>query len=182
MDYKSSHVQRLFSVSPETVRNWSEEFAEYLSVTATPGTGRHRIFTHEDMEVFALIAELKEKGLTYTDIHAALKNNQRGEIPPMLVNQVQELQLALQVDQAQELVVRLQSERDAALARQQALHDENIRLQTRLELFEEINGKRLEDSQNQIEGLQKALERARDEVKQLTSELGYLRGKTDSKA
>ena len=179
MEYKSSHVQRLFTVSPETVRNWSEEFGEYLSVTATPGTGRHRLFTHEDMEVFALVAEQKEKGLTYTDIHAALKNNQRGELPPMLMNQVQELQLALQIDQAQDMVMRLESERDTALAKMQSLHDENIRLQTRLEVIEEITGKRVEDSQKQVESLQKELERTRDEVKQLTSELGYLRGKTD---
>src|SRR3954454_4310661 len=108
MEYKSSHVQRLFTVSPETVRNWSEEFGEYLSVTATPGTGRHRLFTHEDIEVFALVAELKDKGLTYTDIHAALQNNQRGEVPQMLVTQMQELQLSLKVDQAQDLVERLE--------------------------------------------------------------------------
>src|SRR5215207_3277821 len=136
MDYKSSHVQKLFNVSPETVRNWSEEFGQYLSVTATPGGGRHRLFTQDDMEVFALVAELKEKGLTYTDIHAALQNNQRGEIPQMLVSQVQELQLALQYDQAQEMVARLEGERDAALAKWQSLHDDNIRLQTRLEMIE----------------------------------------------
>lgn len=182
MDYKSTHVQRLFNVSPETVRNWADEFKDHLSVTASPGSGRHRLFTHEDMEVFALVAELKDKGLTYNDIHASLQNGQRGDVPQMLVSQVQDLQLALQVDQAQELVARLEGERDVAIAKMQTLHDENIRLQTRLEMTEELTGKRVEDVQKLNETLQRELEKTRDEVKQLTSELGYLRGKSESKS
>ena len=182
MDFKSSHVQRLFDVSAETVRNWSDEFQKYLSVTATPGSGRHRLFTIDDMEVFALVAELKEKGMVYADIHAALDNGQRGEVPPTLIEQVQDLHLAMKVDQAQDAIARIQSDRDAALAQLQSLHDENIRLQTRLEVIEEVTSKRIEDSHKRVEGLERELEKARDEVKQLTSELGYLRGRTELKS
>ena len=39
----------------------------------------------------------------------------------------------------------------------QSLHDENIRLQTRLEVIEEITGKRVEDFQKQVEISRKSL-------------------------
>ena len=37
----------------ETIRNWADEFQDYLSPTATPGRGKHRMYTLTTL-VFAL--------------------------------------------------------------------------------------------------------------------------------
>ena len=78
MNYATRHVGQLFHVSGETVRNWANEFAAYLSVVGNPPKGRQRRFTDEDLAVFSLIAEMKNRGATFDEIHAALAAGQRG--------------------------------------------------------------------------------------------------------
>jgi DNA-binding transcriptional MerR regulator len=77
----SKQVADIFGFAESTVRNWSAEFAEYLSPTATPGDRKKRDFTPDDLAVFALIAEFKQNKATYEDIHLSLKAGQRG-MPP----------------------------------------------------------------------------------------------------
>ncbi len=82
--YKSKDAQLLFEVSSETVRNYVKEFATYLSPTANPGKGSHRLFTPDDLAVFALIVDMKRnQGRPFEEIHAALVNGQRGELPDL---------------------------------------------------------------------------------------------------
>lgn len=81
--YNATQVATLFNVARETVRQWSIEFAQDLSPTANPGNGRQRIYTDSDIEIFALIDELKEHGKLYAEIHLALANGQRGTPPQM---------------------------------------------------------------------------------------------------
>lgn len=71
----------LFKIARETVRKYSIEFAAYLSPQANPGDNRTRVYHESDMEVFALIVEMKGQGKLYSDIHAALMNGQRGSLP-----------------------------------------------------------------------------------------------------
>lgn len=166
MEYKSHHVQKMFDVSAETVRNWADEFSNYLSVTANPGTGRHRIFTHEDMRVFALVSQLKTSGLTYADIHASLENGQRGELPDVF--QVgDEVQIALRLDQAREIILRMEGERNDAIAELQEMREEKIKVQTQLA-----------DTRQRIQELNDQLEKSRQRIEELNREVGesYVKG------
>lgn len=81
MKYTTQHIQALFNVSHQTVKNWVAEFATYLSPSATPESGRARQFTEEDLRVLALVSEMKTRSATYEDIHAALQTGQRGTLP-----------------------------------------------------------------------------------------------------
>lgn len=71
----------LFKISREAVRKYCLEFDTYLSPVARPQKGRQRMFTLDDLEVIALIIELKGQGKIFTDIHGALANGQRGSVP-----------------------------------------------------------------------------------------------------
>jgi DNA-binding transcriptional MerR regulator len=79
--YSATQVAKLFSTVRETIRNWAIEFENELSPTANPGPGRQRAFSDSDLEIIALIASMKREGKLYSDIHAALANNQRGSVP-----------------------------------------------------------------------------------------------------
>lgn len=101
--YSTRHVIELFSVSHETVKNWTREFADFLSVGATPPAGQRRAFTEDDLRVFAVISEQKKRGLTYADIHASLKAGQRGDVPqPTALDRLPPV--------VQDMIVRLRDE------------------------------------------------------------------------
>ena len=70
-----------FGVSRETVRQWTNQFADYLSPTATPEKGRQRNYTEDDLHVFALVSGMKTTGSTTEEISAALASGQRGTPP-----------------------------------------------------------------------------------------------------
>lgn len=101
--YTTKDIASLFSVSQETIKNWCREFAAYLSATATPPAGSKRVFTDSDSEVFALIADYKNRGLTYTDAHVALQAGQRGEVPTP--HSIERLPVVVQ-----DMIVHLRSE------------------------------------------------------------------------
>jgi len=79
--YQTKYLCEVFDISRQTVRIWAAEFAEYLSPGATPEKGQQRNFSDEDMTVFALVHDVKQRGGTYENAHVQLKNGQRGEIP-----------------------------------------------------------------------------------------------------
>jgi DNA-binding transcriptional MerR regulator len=79
--YQTKDVCEAFDISRQTVRIWTAEFAEYLSPSATPEKGQQRNFTDQDMEVFALVHNVKQRGGTYENAHLELKSGQRGELP-----------------------------------------------------------------------------------------------------
>ncbi len=129
--YTTKHVTDTFSVSHETVKNWSQEFAAYLSPTATPPAGTKRVFTDNDLRVFALVSDYKKRGLTYADAHVALQTGQRGDIPtPASLNSlpavVQDMVLQLRGD-IQALRSQLETERgntNKALGQVELLKDQ----------------------------------------------------------
>jgi outer membrane murein-binding lipoprotein Lpp len=121
------------------------------------------------MRVFALVANLKNQGLTYDDIHAALANGQRGDPPTLPAEDMQALvvtdqkqQSAIQIQQLEVQIAQLKLERDEALAQIQPTRDENIRLQTRLEITQE----RVKELSEQLEKAQKRIEELNREVGQ----------------
>ena len=127
----TSHITALFGISPQTVRNWSEEFARYLSALAAPGRGRNRQFSEDDMRVFSLVAALKKSGATNEDIHLALASGQRGDLLDMHPDEVHALVVS---DHAQAVLTLkqrievLQVERNEALSHLQKARDENNQL------------------------------------------------------
>src|SRR5690348_3968566 len=89
MAYSSRQIAALYSVSIETIRVWTLEFAEYLSPTAQPGRNKNRVYTVTDLEVLSLVAELKNQGKVFSDIHLALKAGQRGAAPILEPQEIQ---------------------------------------------------------------------------------------------
>lgn len=174
MYYTSRHVRLLHDISSETIRNWCDEFGDYLSSTANPGKGKHRNFTDDDMRVFDLIAKMKGQGLTYEQIHAALLNGQRGDEPQLPAEEMQELivkeeksQLSLEVEVIQRALRLVTEERDKLQSQVTRLQDEiqpvkddNIRLQTRLE----ENQKRMDDLEEEVKSMRKRIEELNREI------------------
>lgn len=166
--YTTQHVAALYDVAIETVRTWSQEFEHFLSPTANPGRRRQRMFTREDMQVFDLIASMKQDGATYEDIHAALKSGQRGQAPGTPPD---ELQVAIAADDRRVIL----AENDQLKRRIETLHQEierlkqidreSVRLQTQLE----GEKSRAERAESQLRDLQ--VEQAK-----LHQQIGELRG------
>jgi DNA-binding transcriptional MerR regulator len=177
--FSTKHAQSLFHVaSPQTIRNWTKEFARYLSPTATPGEGNARRFSVEDMHVLALIAQLSSEGKSFADIHASLGSGQRGSIPNVTPTEMDDLiageverQLSTQLHEARELAKHLQAELETLKSHVQPMHDENIRLKTALE---QTHG-RLDEVGYQLKAAQEELRRLEREVGKSYHD-GYMSG------
>lgn len=152
-NYTAKHVTRLFDVSRETSRQWAIEFADYLSAGAQGGEGRRRDFNDDDLEVFALIHEMRKRGLQYDDVKAALDNGQRGEIPDMPT------------------VLTAGDEKRQVLMLRQKI--ETLQIQ-RNDL--KVSNSRLE-GENAV--LREKLDRAEQEIRDLYRQVGKLEGKLD---
>ena len=83
--YSTRHIAGTFNVSKPTVRSWAIEFAEHLSDRAKPDKGTRRVFTEEDMKVFALVAQRKREGYSKKQILDDLAAGQRGDKPDQLL-------------------------------------------------------------------------------------------------
>lgn len=175
--FSVSHLARLFGVSQQTIRQWSNEFQTYLSMRANPGKSRVRSFTNDDLPVLALISQMKELGYTYQEIHAALNNGERGEAPSL--NGLEKVDLALTSERERKLEVRAQQaeqERDfwrerateaerLLLEREEALHQSQIevaRLQGEM--------KAAERDRSQLDQQQKLMEYQQNQFQQLLAE------------
>jgi DNA-binding transcriptional MerR regulator len=79
--YTTKDIAAIFKVSHQAVKTWAREFGLYLSPSAQPEAGKRRIFTDDDVRVFALVREYTQRGYNFTDAHLALKAGQRGDIP-----------------------------------------------------------------------------------------------------
>lgn len=170
MRYTTQHVCTLYDVSPQTVRNWTEEFSRYLSVLAVPGKGRNRLFTDDDMRVFSLIASSKDNGAVYEEIHASLASGQRGELPELPPDEANALVVS---DQQQKILMlsqqalAMQTERDMALAELRKTQEEMIRL-----------NERLQGRDDRIQQLDAQLQKLQQRVEELSREIGeaYVKG------
>jgi DNA-binding transcriptional MerR regulator len=177
MEYSSKHVELLYGVSHETVRRWTDEFAQYLSHSANPGKGRHRNFNDADMSVLSLVAENKKQGLTFEEIHAALKSGQRGNSPSLPAVDMQAMVLGEQEKQLQIEVDYLRRTLTEALAEAkqgQIYKEENVKIHAELDFANQ----RLDDLKERFQETAQELENAREEIKKLSRELGesYVRG------
>jgi DNA-binding transcriptional MerR regulator len=67
-----------------TVRNWSRQFAEFLS--PAPAKGEHRHFDDHDVRVLGYISKLSDTAMPYEDIRSALRRkvDEGSQFPPVL--------------------------------------------------------------------------------------------------
>lgn len=126
--YSSTDLATLLSITPQTVRSRSEEFAKHLTDFANPGQGRQRQYTEKDARVMALINDMNNAGARVGDIHKALDAGKIGDLPDKTPNTLaiapnkQQLALATRVEELNEAIKILTTENqqlriDAALGK-----------------------------------------------------------------
>ena len=67
-----SNIAQHLGVDRDTVKKWTTEFAEHLSLTANPPKGIERQFGETDLRVLALVADFWEDDPDLQNIHAML--------------------------------------------------------------------------------------------------------------
>lgn len=55
-------------ISPNTLRNWSEQYSQFLSPSAQPGVQPERRFTEKDLTILTYIKQLRSEGLQVAEI------------------------------------------------------------------------------------------------------------------
>ena len=112
--WTTGDIQKIYSVSPQTIRNWTAKFAEFLSIGANPpAKGTRRKFTEDDLKVFSLIVEMTAMGDTYEDVEKALKKGDRGDLPEVSEEELEPSSLLSPKELARTMV--LLKERDEAV-------------------------------------------------------------------
>lgn len=174
MKYQPKHLQQLFNKSPETIRQWSLDFAGFLSVDANPDTG-HRRYTDDDLRVFSYVNVRKGEGATPEQINAELAQGQRLEPP-------QEPSAIVAADERSETIllsIRLEQAQGVISDLQQQLQDTRTERDKALGALENADKLRHE----QIDDLRQQLTQANEEIRKLYRELARLevgQGETDN--
>lgn len=77
----SIDLARQFGVNQQTIRNWANRFADYLSADATPpGEKAARVFTDADEAVILTVYRLRQHSKTYDEIEALLADGYRESV------------------------------------------------------------------------------------------------------
>jgi DNA-binding transcriptional MerR regulator len=174
MKYKARHLRSVFDVSNETIRNWSKEFAKFLSPGANPSGKQHRAYTEEDLSVLTLVAEMRDDGHDFESIHMSLSNGSRGKLPERAPEEIEATSGTKAITLLQSKIVGLQQELVSAEERIGEL--EGIAKQKdQLEMELRFERSKTEDLSEQIQELQK-------EVRQLYEKVGreYAKGYVDA--
>jgi DNA-binding transcriptional MerR regulator len=139
-------------VGAQTVRDWCEEFKEFLSPTATPPKGQVRTFSESDLAVLALVARMRSDMTGYDLIKQALGQGERGELPQseeasastaLVIRQQYEQRLSIiqqeMADREGELRAT-KEERDYLRGHVQQVTERAVRAETELEIFRRSTG------------------------------------------
>jgi len=145
IEFTVSDVARRLGVSPGTIRNYSRQFAEFLSPGASPPRGQTRQFSMADAHIFVFAQRLLAKGATYDGVRIQLKLGiylkEPMEVPPLpepgpkKMESVPADSIQLIIQPYIEEANRLRRERDEALARIAELERELGRLEGQLEVI-----------------------------------------------
>ena len=160
MFFQSEQLTDMFSVSHETIRNWTREFTDYLSPTANPGKRRKRQFSYDDLTVLALVAQLRNRGLNFDDIHVALRNGQRGTPP---IQEPTDLDLP---ETESDLIEQLETLKRALSLSQRNLEATTQRLQE-METQAEVAKAKSTKLETQLESAHQERERLQQQVSEL---------------
>lgn len=169
--YTTTQISEILEKTPQTIRNWTDEFSEYLSPLATQ-EGRNKLYTLDDLAVLSFIKDMRESGFRPEEIGSALARGDRSEID------VEDLSVALrnteattnptklivELQMAQRKIDSLSTELETVrkeLEMSRKLREDYIRLETEMnyvrahyeERLQEINRQheqRLKDKESQI--------------------------------
>lgn len=182
LQFNTSQVAAVYQVSLETVRTWCLEFQKFLSPRANPGNRQKRLFSHDDMEVLALVALLKAEGLTYQDIHLALQNGERA-VPPITTLGEQtnlsvgsESGLIVKVQQLESRLVELDKERNHLVKQLDGFKRDALRHEIRAEMLAD----QLDKSEKRVRELLDERARLEREIGALTANLSHYQQDDDS--
>lgn len=161
--FTTNQIASMFQVHRQTITNWCQEFAAYLSPHANPGSG-HRRITEDDLTVLTLVATMKREGKTLESIAASLAAGSRATPP--------ESALA---------VISTSPGGQLALYRQRVseLEDENERLTAELERLKPFETASAVDKALR-ERAEKELAQVRSDYERLLIEKGRLQGQVDN--
>lgn len=170
MSFTTKHLATLYGKSETTIRNWAIEFADYLSPTATPQSGKNRFYTGEDITVFALVAEMKDQDQTFEQIHLSLKSGQRGDPPDLSQEDIhtlavseRERRITLEVEALQRTIIQLRQDMREYQEKADQVDEinlENARLKATMEYLKsdlDLNRAQLKEAQQRIEALAKEM-------------------------
>jgi DNA-binding transcriptional MerR regulator len=145
--FGTKEVAAYYQKTDQTIRAWAEEFGEHLSPMANPGKGKGRSFSVDDLAVFALVAEMKERNATYEDIQASLRSGNRGEPPNLSEKDLKllsategEKRAALEIQVLQQHIIDIQQRLNRAeekAAKVDELNQQNASLKTEVRLLRE---------------------------------------------
>lgn len=81
MQFRPADIAKECNVSVGTVRNWCNEYAEFLSAGANPADGDRKL-SDRDLEVCKYIAQLRKEGMSKPQIALRLRETSFGTIEP----------------------------------------------------------------------------------------------------
>jgi DNA-binding transcriptional MerR regulator len=76
----TKEAAQMLGVSVSTMRNWSDQYAEYLSETARPGHLPERRFTDKDMTVLSYVKQLRSEGMQADQIRTRIDETAFNEV------------------------------------------------------------------------------------------------------
>lgn len=152
--YSTKQVADWLNVNPQTVRQYSTEFADYLSESASPPKGHVRRFADSDRELLYAAKQMLDSGMTYDAVRDQLERGvhrleeytppeeepeERPEQPTAMVS-VDQLRLWVQpFQEATEEWREIARERQKEI---ESLREENRRLREELRQREEVEESR----------------------------------------
>jgi DNA-binding transcriptional MerR regulator len=122
---KTGEVAARIGVARQTVRNWKDEFAEYLSPhLSKSGKGTVLIYNDHDVRVLATIAHCKDQRFTPDEIRHVLDDDDNlVDIPPLPSKEEaaarQRVKL-VPLSEVQRAITTLETERDRIIAEREA--------------------------------------------------------------
>lgn len=80
--YRPTQAAKALGVSVSTIRNWANDFGEFLSEHASPAPGESRYFDDHDMAVLRAIADFRQQGLETAQVAEKLSQTSIPTIEP----------------------------------------------------------------------------------------------------
>ncbi len=78
--YTTKQTANILQVAPNTLRNWSDQYADYLSESARPGAQPERRFTDKDLTVLTYIKQLRSEGMKEDGIKSRLSETSFNDV------------------------------------------------------------------------------------------------------
>ena len=89
--HRAGELAKRLDVHPNTIRSWSDDFESLLSQGAIGrAPGAKRRFTDDDALILATIADMRNDGIGFDDIRAAIENGKRVDVLPALPTEAEE--------------------------------------------------------------------------------------------